>query len=249
MTKKIYADRLKEQYDILSNLMNDITTASYDGTEGRLVIAEQEVLDPIFCNIWNIAKFILVGNPSNPNDGVLQALIDILQEALDVPYPDGIKNCALRREIERAIDLGECLINVIGITNCNSNCPEEVGRLLCLLVRLILLVLAIIAKFILLFIFCTDCYTSCVAEGRLNKGFCECLIDELKEELDDVKDLIDDFSDLAFDFMDCSMQQCGYNDYEPQCGYKPGYKPDCKPEWKPDHKPGWKPDHKPKCGC
>lgn len=244
MANKVYADRLKEQYGVLSKLMNDMVIVSYDGTEEE---GGQTVTTSTLCAIWNAVKEALVGDPTSATDeGVLQALVGILEEALAEEDPDLIiRNCALRREIERTIKLIECLINVIRSINCNPNCPEEVGRLFCLLVRLILLVLAIIAKLIILFIFCRDCYSTCVAGGRLNKGFCECLIDELKEELDDLKDLIDDFSDLAFDFMECSMQQCGYNDYEPQCGYKPG----CKPEWKPDHKPGWKPDHKPKCGC
>lgn len=254
MANKVYADRLKEQYDILSNLMNDMTVASYDGTEEEMVIAGQTVTNHNICTIWNIAKRILVGRANDPDDGVLQRLADILQDALDDTDPDDIiKNCALRREIKRTIELIECLIKAIENTNCDPDCPEEVGRLYCLLLRLILLALAIIVKFIILFRFCKDCYSTCVPGGRLNKGFCECLIDELKEELDDVKDLIDDFTKLAFDFMKCSMHQCKYNDNEPQCGYKPGFKPECKPEWKPEWeqewKPGCKPDHKPKCGC
>lgn len=248
MNKEIYVGKLREQQSSLLGLLEDVNK-QIDNVNAKIVgeaqldsevaiqvvpkVSLQSGVDP--CEIWNIIKGFLVGFPLFFTEGILDELYETLEE---ITQDDDITNCKLKGELEKALDILEELIDVIETLNCIDRCEELVGKLFCILVELILEIIEIIAKIIILLIFCNSCGMECSSQGKVAYNFCKCLTHELSEELCDLDDLIEELSELATDFIECT-QEGGHH----HCDDKPGHH-HC--NCKPDHN---KDKHKCECGC
>lgn len=180
-------------------------------------IALEEAYQQFFtpCDLWALIKYILVGGSCYTteftdeikaaivNDGILDRICDDLRDLLR----DGnIQNCALKEQLKRALKICRCLADTLRTINCNDKCRGLVGKLFCILVKLILLIVAIIAKILILLAFCNNGSMSC--QDKLAAAFCNCLICDLSKELDQVEDIIDELSKLAIAFIKCTMKNC-----------------------------------------
>ncbi|WP_024621294.1 hypothetical protein [Metaclostridioides mangenotii] len=169
------------------------------------------------CYIWNIIQYILVGGnlqsaalvkevdeifDYSSDRGILGFLSRVLEELIESGL---IENCSLKEELERALKLNRCLADAIRQVNCNDRHESLVGELFCVLLQLILLILAIIAKIIILIIFCNR---SCCNLGGVSSSFCKCLTCDLSKELDQVEKLIDELREIAIEFIIRTGDKC-----------------------------------------
>ncbi|ENY8919925.1 UNVERIFIED_CONTAM: hypothetical protein C3P01_17465 [Clostridioides difficile] len=176
------------------------------------------------CTIWKIIKYFLVGEgydlsglktelkfkenlDFSLNNGILNEICCELESLINSNY---IKSCKLKEELKEASKIFKCLIEAIKQVNCNDKCEFLVGKLFCLLVKIILLIVAIITKIILLLIFCNDC-DKCNDDKDVNSYFCKCLICDLEEELNRAEELIDELIKLAIEFIKYSSKRCKYD--------------------------------------
>ncbi|MCJ0224151.1 hypothetical protein JY758_11230 [Clostridioides difficile] len=202
----------------LMKLVIGLTQEEYVNTNAR------DYLTP--CKIWRIMKYFLVGESYDLSDkkfksdfqenlnfnldnGILNELCEELEDIIDSNY---VQNCKLREVLKRAFKLCKCLAEAIKQINCNDKCEFLVGKLFCLLVQIILLIVNIIVKIILLLIFCKDC-DKCNDDKDAKSCFCECLICDLEEELNKAEELIDTLIKLAIEFIKCSSSKCKYDKY------------------------------------
>lgn len=198
MDNRIHVERLKEQYNILANLIANIPTelgeTNVNIVTGYDTFEEQTIFD--------LFRFIFVGEGNNPMESALCNLRCILKDLLD---DNNIRNCALRTEIRRFLCLIDCLIRVLRNIDFNNNSRRLLGVLLCLLVRVILILLSLIAKLIILLLVCRDCDVIC---NNVRFGFCRCLLDEFARELEDLSRVIDELENLAMEFRRCRPCNC-----------------------------------------
>lgn len=238
MENKMYTNGLQNSSN---NLMNLVGIASSEEILG------QSSYSP--CNLFNFIRGILVGFPyppswlpvseeqleeiginlSNGNGGILDAICDALEEAIE-----DVENNRLKKQLERALKLCRCLAQTLRAINCNNEASRLVGRLFCLLLAIILAVVAIIAKILVLLAVCDE-YTN----NRIRASFCECLICELEKELDEVQKLIEELGDLAIAFVrfatkDCKPNKC-HDDWR------------CHDDWKKENRCKHKKDSGCKC--
>ncbi|NJI67544.1 hypothetical protein GSQ43_19895, partial [Clostridioides difficile] len=86
----------------------------------------------------------------------------------------------------------------------------------------------IIAKIIILLIFCSDCI-SCNDKKDVKSSFCDCLICDLEKELDQIEELIDELIKLAISFIKCGSKKCKYDEHhECDCKHEEHHKCGCK---------------------
>lgn len=201
-----------------SNLMNFVTMVN---SEGFAANGGGPYITP--CQIWEIIRWVLVGCPpcdsgwitgpsalslesmgitSSGFNGILDELCEELKDLLE---SGDVKNCDLKEQLKRALDLCKCLSASIKAINCIDDAEHLVGRLFCLLVQIILLIIAIIVKILVLLGVCNDCNCS---GNTVASSFCKCLICDLKEELDQIQKLIEELNDLAIAFIRFSMKKC-----------------------------------------
>lgn len=177
-----HVDRLREQYDILAGLLSDMPAQLDERTDDFFIGERDNTIKHILCEIRCILKDVLEDND--------------------------IKNRALRAEVQRFLRLIDRLIRVlrnIDFDDFNINSERLIGRFLCLLIRLFLILLTLIAKLIILLSVCRD------FERRFNNvrfGFCRCLIDEFARELDDLARVLNEFERLAMEFRRFRPRDC-----------------------------------------
>lgn len=188
----------------LINLLNGLQQktlldGNVDFTQGSITFQS--------CDIFNWIKKELVGECSTQN-GVLDDICEILKCIL---LSDTVKNCELKKQLIKALQLCECLAQAIKHTNCYYDMEQLIGRLFCLLVQIIISVLSIIAKIISLLILCRgNCgnfFTGC-NNGEVLSSFCKCLICDLENELDQIENLIDELNQIAVMFAICRWKKC-----------------------------------------
>lgn len=218
-----YKNNLESYSSDLMKLVIGLTEEKYLDANTRVYLTP--------CQIWRIIKYFLVGESYdlydakvkldfqkdlsfNLDNGILNELSEELESLMDSNY---VKNCKLREELKRAFRLSECLAEAIRQISCNDNCEFLVGKLFCLLVQIILLIISIIAKIIILLIFCSDCI-SCNDEKDVRSSFCDCLICDLEKELDEIEELIDELIKLAIAFIKCGSKKCKHDEHH-GCDY------------------------------
>jgi hypothetical protein len=172
------------------------------------------------CYIWDIIQYILVGGSLHTaalvkevdeifvyssDRGILGFLSRILEELIESGL---IENCSLKEELERALKLNSCLTDAIRQVNCDDKHESLVGELFCVLLQLILLILSIIAKIIILIIFCNR---SCCNLSGVSSSFCKCLTCDLSKELDQVEKLIDELREIAIEFIVRTGDKCKFD--------------------------------------
>lgn len=218
MEKKTYIEQLKDQYNDLTNVMNMITepiaeTKNIDGNNEERII-----------NIWENSKYFLLDieaeiteesiDAKHNEHGILGIISRILRQ---ISKDHDLRNCELIKQLKRAADTIDCLEDVIENFHYNWKCKELIGELFCLIVKIILELLSILAKIIVLLIFCKDCYASCKKEDQIEFSFCECLICDLEKELDYFETLIDELADLNIKFAKCSIKKCHHKHIDDEC--------------------------------
>lgn len=217
MNKEMYVGRLKEQQNdllgLLSNIDDQIDNFNFGlADKAKLYQGEETLIQapgiPAVkgkgitpCQIWDIIKGLLVGFPLFFTDGILNELYELLEDIIE---DDDITNCKLKEQLENALEILDELIDTVETLNCVGKCEELVGKLFCIVVELILEMVEIIAKIIILLIFCNNCGMECSSKGKVTYNFCKCLTHELAEELCDFEELIEKLNDLAMDFIECT---------------------------------------------
>lgn len=210
-----------------SNLINVTTMLGPEGLLGHPHITP--------CDIFDFIKCILVGSPCphscwsmaqsqfeemninlhHGHDGILDRLCDALEEAIC-----DVENHRLKKALERALDLCRCLAQTLRSISCIDGACHLVGKLFCILLQVILLVVSIIVKILVLLAFCKDNDTC----NDVNSSFCDCLICDLERELDDIQKLIEELGDLAIAFVEFVAKQCRHDNDK------------CHDDWKFDDK-------------
>lgn len=198
MDNRIHVERLKEQYNILANLIANIPTELGE-TNVNIVTGYDTFEDQ---TIFELSRFIFVGEGNNPMESALCNLRCILKDLL---ADNDIRNCALRTEIRRFLCLIDCLIRVLRNIDFNNNSRRLLGVLLCLLFRVILILLSLIAKLIILLLVCRDCDIRC---NNVRFGFCRCLLDEFARELEDLSRVLYNLENLAMELRRCRPCNC-----------------------------------------
>lgn len=218
--------------DCSNNLMNFVTMVNSEG-----FAANGSGYKPTPCQIWEFIRYVLVGCPPcdsgwNPPvlaastdgivfpSGILYTLCDALKGILNSGY---VQNCDLKEQLKRALDLCKCLSASIKAINCIDNVEHLVGRLFCLLVQIILLLVDIIVKILVLLGVCNNC--NCSSSNKVAFSFCKCLVCDLEKELYQIQKLIEELSDLAISFIRFSMKKCmpchdKHDDCKWDCGCK-----------------------------
>lgn len=189
------------------------------------------------CEIWEIIQYVLVdlGTVTTETkekyiadinyediDGILGFLIDLIEDLLESGL---VVNCDLKEELKRFQRLLICLAETIEQVNCNDNAEILVGRLFCILLQLILVILAIIAKFIVLLFICNN--TECNMD-KVASSFCKCLFCDLSDELDELAKLIEELREIAIEFIKRSAERCKFEKKHHECDcHKEHHKCNC----------------------
>ena len=211
MNTTTHVSNLKKQHDELSNLINAISAHPIT-ISNEITIGENTLQNPTLCQIWDAINNILIGSPYENKCGYYGVLGIIKAILKDILCYEDLCSCELKQQLKNTIELIDYLEKTLECVNCDDDCPELIGKLFCLLVRLIILLSSIITKIIILILYCDDDYTHCTYEGLVNHGFCKCLICEFERELCEFEELIHDFKRLSIDFTKCDMRH--YNSCE-----------------------------------
>lgn len=198
---------LKKQHDELLNLINVMSMHPVN-ISNQITIGESTLHNPTLCQVWDAINNVLIGSPYENKCGYYGVLGIIKAILKDVLYYENLCNCEFEKQLKDTIELIDYLEETLECVNCDDNCPELIGKLFCLLVRLIISLSNIITKIIILILHCDDYYAHCTYEGLINDGFCKCLIFDLERELCEFEELIHDFKNLSIDFAKCDMKHC-----------------------------------------
>ena len=180
-----------------------------------------------YCQLWYFIKCILVGCDDFPStlsidnsllfeNGLIGELAEFLDDLLDSPW---IKNCKIKHEIDRFLCDLDCVISLFDFIGCNPNCKCLIGNLFCELIKVIIKIADILVKLIALLIFCNHNNSCRSTDKNTSYCFCDCLIEDFRDELNNLENLLDNIEDIAIYFIKCSTSNCKHNKSD-NCSYK-----------------------------
>lgn len=151
------------------------------------------------CSDWANVKNDLI----NTTDGALVLFQQGINLILNPVTP--IQGCSLKyayaAQLERLSCILSLLINRVESVYCNINCPEIMGKFLCLLVRTLTELLDLSIKLTTLTNYqcCTDLISS---------TFFNCLVCYFVDDITELENLIRELNDIISDFVNCNMDSC-----------------------------------------
>lgn len=118
-------------------------------------------------------------------------------------------NFGFAAQIERFLCLVDSLIIRLDSVSCNSNCPEIVGDLLCLIIEILTNLISAIAKATTL-IYYYNCATSTdiSTRNKVISTFFECMACDFINDLCELERLISELSAIVVGFATCDIQRC-----------------------------------------
>ena len=192
-------------YDITDENCNCFSICLEGKVTNCVSIEEATVFN---CATWNTIKNLLLNQSTEAEDdgGYLNVLSQTIRCLLRM-FTNG--NFGFAAQIERFLCLVDSLIIRLTSVSCNSNCPEIVGDLLCLLMQILTRLISIIAKVSTLAYY-YDCATTTniSTSNRTITTFFECMACDFINDLCELEKLVADLSAIVVGFATCDMQRC-----------------------------------------
>lgn len=176
-------------------------------TTGETTRCVNEKLATVFnCETWEQIKDLLIDVSSLTSDEggyiplLCQTIKCFLARATKIKY-------GFAAQMERFLCLAESLNTRLDSVSCNSQCPELVGDLLCLLMQILTKLMTSVSKAATLMYY-SNCDINVIDGNRVIGSFFECMVCDFVNDLCELERLIPEISAIVIGFATCDMQEC-----------------------------------------
>lgn len=204
-----------------------------------------EPIHPFDCDSYLAIKNLLSVNSTPTASSATPGYLTILCDTLDcIPNIITTIDYGIKSQFERFACLCKSLKIRLESVCCNTNCPEVVGDLLCLIFEIISDLIAAITKAASIIY-----YSACAATGDvITSTFINCIVCEFVNDLCELDSLVAELSAIVVAFATCDSQICTPC-YTAKCAPKK-VRPICPANLSNgNHRPGCSKGNGCGCGC